>query len=75
MVERERPRFVGQRRALQLVDQNNACLNERVYNYGVNAEAVQKQREELEGLRNQWYASGAFPAEEQYRIIDIEAVR
>jgi hypothetical protein len=64
---------LGQRRALRLVDENQACLNERIYRHGVDD--PNKLRLELEGLRNAWLHSGALPYTENLTIVDVEATR
>jgi hypothetical protein len=71
MIKHER--YIGQRRALRLVDKNNAVLNEHTYSYGVDAEGVQKLREDLEKKQDGWAQSGFLAGEDHLRIIDIEA--
>jgi hypothetical protein len=62
---------LGQRRALRLVDQNGACVNERIYRADVDN--VKPFRTELERLQGQWESSLALGLDTELHIIDVAA--
>lgn len=76
-----RGRYVGQLRAIQIIDQNSAIINERTYRHGIDGYEATRDalRAQLKTIRDRWYSSGALQErgmpDPVLRIIDVPAPR